>query len=209
VEIWAINPPGREVRLEEPPFARMEPLVNDLAKAIRPHLDVPFAFFGHSGGALVAFELARRLRRDEGLGPQHLFASASAAPHLRSRNGYAGRSDAELLAMLNELGTIPAGVAQEAELLELFMPALRADLDLIERYEYRAEEPLESPITALRGTADPVVSAAEVAAWEEHTNSVFTAVEMDGDHFFISAERCAVAGIVRRAVLAHSAQAFS
>jgi len=187
----------------------METVVRELAAAIRPHLDVPFAFFGHSGGALVAFELACLLRRNEGVEPRYLFASACAAPHVRSRNAFASLSDAGLVALMEELGTIPSPLARDRGLMELFIPALRADLRLIEAYAYRAEDPLQCAITAFRGTRDPVVGNAEVAAWEEHTRGAFRLVEMNGDHFFIGAERDAVIRIVRDALLSDYASVLA
>ncbi len=156
VEVCPVQLPGRETRFGEPPINRLGPLVGALAEALLPHLDRPFAFFGHSLGALIGFELARRLRRERGLEPVHLFASACAAPQrwgcVRPIHAL---PDAAFRKELRRLrGTAPA-VLDNEELMEILLPALRADFALCETYAYGEDDPLSCPVTAVGGLRDP------------------------------------------------------
>jgi surfactin synthase thioesterase subunit len=168
--------PGRESRLAEAPFERMTQLVDALAKAIEPYTSAPFTFFGHSMGAVVAFELARVLR-GRGLPlPRILIASAARAPQFR-RNHVPppADSDQELLASLN----IPA------ELAPAVLPALRADTTLYRHYVYGEEAPLDCPIRAYGGTDDPNIAPHHLAGWREQTTASFDVRLFPGGHFYL------------------------
>src|SRR5205823_631917 len=131
IEVCPVQLPGREGRFGEPAFTRMAPLVDALARALPPHLGRPFAFFGHSMGALVGFELARLLRREHGLEPAHLFVSGCAAPQLRDPGRPLHRlPDAEFRQELRRLGGTPPAVLENDELMGLVLPLLRADFAL-------------------------------------------------------------------------------
>jgi medium-chain acyl-[acyl-carrier-protein] hydrolase len=131
VEVSAIQLPGRETRLRESPHARMGPLVDDLSATLRPHLDRPFAIFGHSMGALVGFELARRLHAASAPEPALVVVAGQRAPHLPlGRELWHRLPTPRLLDALRELNGIPELVLDNAELRELVLPAIRADLEL-------------------------------------------------------------------------------
>jgi len=185
VELCPIQLPGRESRLSEPPFTRLLPLAQTLALAIRPHLDKPFAFFGHSMGATVAFELARRLREQDGPTPLCLIVSGSRAPHLPDLSSPIHHlPEEEFIAGLRRFNGTPDAVLRHAELLQLLLPLLRADLAVHETYEYVAGEPLECPVFALGGYEDELVDWKGLSAWQEQTRGPFALHMFPGDHFF-------------------------
>ena len=187
VEVCPVQLPGRENRVMERPFDRMEPLVRALAVALQGSADLPFAVFGHSNGALVGFELARLARREGTPGPVHLFASGRRAPDVPSRLADVHRlPDAEMIRELARLGGMPKQVTEHPELMELLLPLLRADLALIETYEFRDEPPLAIPISVYTSTGDPRVTLDEARAWERHTSAGFRIRIFPGDHFYLA-----------------------
>jgi len=128
IEAWAAHYPGRGSRYTEPAIKHLDILVENLIHAIQPHLDKPFAFFGHSMGGLVAFELIRQLRQKDLPQPNILFVSACGAPHLPDPHPpIHALTDANFLKGVEELNGIPSEVLNIPDLMELFLPALRAD----------------------------------------------------------------------------------
>jgi medium-chain acyl-[acyl-carrier-protein] hydrolase len=185
IDLWPVRLPGRQDRLREPPFTSMGPLVQALSYELAPAFVSPFVLMGHSMGALVAFELARELRRRGQRSPVALLLASCAAPDLSMGAPLLHKlPDERFVAELRRLGGIPEAVARSDELLELVLPALRADIALCETYEYAAEPPLEVPISTFVGSRDLRVSRAEMAAWRHHTDSDFVSRVLPGDHFF-------------------------
>lgn len=186
VEVLPLQLPGRGNRLNEPAFARCEPLVETLAAALSPHFDRPFAFFGHSMGAMIAFELARLLQLRGHPGPQHLFASGSPAPHLRSDESPTyNLPDAEFIEELRRLKGTPTQVLENPELMQLMMPLLRADFALTQTYVYREGPKLNCPFTVFGGREDEEVRGEKISAWCELTSGGCSLKVLDGGHFFI------------------------
>lgn len=193
VEVCPVQLPGRENRLAEPAFDRLVPLVEALAQAIDPWLDLPFALFGHSNGALIGFELSRLLRARGRPGPRHLFASGRRAPDLPAETEpIHALPEAEFLAELEKLGGIPATLLEHRELLELLVPTLRADVTMHETYVFGEEAPLAFPITAYGGETDPRVSRAQLEAWGRHTAGPFVMRIFPGGHFYLQEDRATV-----------------
>lgn len=190
IETNAIQLPGREGRIQTPPFTRMKPLIEALEEALLPNLDVPFAFFGHSMGAVVAFELARKLRAARGLHPKHLFVSARRAPHLpSSRDPVHNQPTQELVRTLRRMGGTPEQVFNEPELMALFLKIARADFELLETYTFTPGEPLECPISVFHGLQDQEVTEDEAKTWREHTSGAFSQRTLPGGHFFLNTAR--------------------
>lgn len=199
VEVCAVQLPGREGRIGEAPYTRLTLLTQALAQILRPYLDLPFAFFGHSLGALVGFELARRLRRRFGLSPVHLFVSGLQAPHLARLKPPV--HDLPHDAFLNELsyfnGT-PEIFFQEPDLLALYVPLLRADLAMVETYTYNEDVPLDCPISGLGGDADGLAAPERLAGWAQHTRQGFSLQVFPGDHFYLRACQPAVLAAISK-----------
>nr|QEO74445.1 thioesterase [uncultured bacterium] len=205
VEVVPVQLPGREWRLKERPLRRMEDVVAALSTEIEPLTDRPFALFGHSMGALIGFELTRALRRRGGAMPQHLFVSGHSAPQrgdLRRDRPYHAAPDDEFVAMLRAMNGTPPGVLDHPELLELILPALRADFELCERYVCEPDAPLDVPVTALAGIADPLVPPDAVEPWRQQTTAAFSLRVLPGGHFFLNESRDLVLRIVVNALFA-------
>ncbi|HEU4884060.1 MAG TPA: thioesterase domain-containing protein [Longimicrobium sp.] len=190
VEVLPVQLPGRENRIMEAPFDRVAPLVEALADAVEPFLDQPFAMFGHSNGALIGFELSRTLRARGRPGPVHFFASGRRAPDLPADRGPTHQlPEPEFLADLQELGGLPAELLAHEELLSLLVPTLRADVAIHETYQFTEQEPLDVPLTAYGGIADPKVQRHQVEAWARHTRGPFAVRMFPGGHFFLQDDR--------------------
>jgi medium-chain acyl-[acyl-carrier-protein] hydrolase len=203
IEMWPVQLPGRENRFGEKAFSRLDELVSALVQALLPYLDSPYAFWGHSMGALISFELTCALRR-KGLtpGPIRLAVSGHRAPHLPDpRPPIHGTSNEEFLDGLRRLNGTPEEVLQHKDLLPVLLPMLRADFELCETYEYRAEMPLDCPISAFGGLKDPDVTRESILAWGEQTRSTFQARFFRGDHFFLHDEREALMSILSQELL--------
>lgn len=199
VEVCPIELPGRGARLMETPFARLDPLVFSLAEAILPKLTKPFAFFGHSMGALVCFELARLLRRDYGLSPVHLFVSGHRAPQLPDPDlPIHALPEQAFLEELRRYNGTPEEVLDNAEFMQLFLPILRADFAAIENYVYVPAPALDCPIDAFGGLQDWKASCDELEPWKEQTNATFSLQMLPGDHFFLHSARSLLLELLSR-----------
>jgi medium-chain acyl-[acyl-carrier-protein] hydrolase len=190
IEFYAIELPSRGKRIKEPPITRIEPMVRAIAGALESLLDKPFCFFGHSMGALTSFELVRLLRREGRAQPSHLFVSGAVAPQIP--DPFPCRFDLpqpEFVDMLRRLNGTPLEVLENEELLQLMLPTLRADFELLQFYEYVDEPPLSCPITAFGGLQDKEVSRQDLDAWRVQTTATFILRNFPGDHFFLHSDR--------------------
>jgi medium-chain acyl-[acyl-carrier-protein] hydrolase len=160
--------------------------VNAIADRIAPEIDIPYALYGHSMGATIAFELARELNRRHWAPPQHLFVSGRRAPQSpRTEPKTFNLPDDEFIAELRRLNGTPSEVLENPELLELFMGLLRADFELVETYQYHPAEQLSCPITVYGGLHDKEVPAESCQAWKEQTSARCNVRMVSGDHFFV------------------------
>lgn len=190
IEICPVQLPGREDRLSEAPFTCIEPLVDELAQALAPYMDIPFAFYGHSLGALISFELARYLRRQHSPIPMHLFVSGCPAPQLPPVDSPISQlPEEEFVQALRRFNGTPDTVLRDADLMQVLLPLLRADFAVYETYSYVAEEPLACPISAYGGLQDFRATRDSIEAWRLQTSSTFIIRMYVGDHFFIHAKR--------------------
>lgn len=186
VEVCAVEIPGRGRQIKLPPFNRIEPLVEAIASNIHPYLDKPFAFFGHSMGGLVSFELARLLRKKYAITPAHLFISGRRAPQVpNSKPPIHNLPEPAFVEELRHLNGTPKAVLENAELMQLFLPILRADFAVLETYVYTPEPPLNCPITVFGGIQDSEVGCDELQVWQEQTTATFSLNMFLGDHFFL------------------------
>lgn len=181
--------PGRESRLTEPPVESMEALVAALADELESLAASPFAFFGHSMGAIIGYELARELRRRGRSLPVALIASAARAPQFRLHHEPPPEpSDAEFLEQIRRLEGMPSDVIANEELLRLALPALRADARLYSRWVCTSSDPLPFPMFAYGGDADPNITTAHLDAWREQTTGAFRRRLFPGGHFYIQTQ---------------------
>jgi medium-chain acyl-[acyl-carrier-protein] hydrolase len=193
IELYSVRLPGREASRKENLFTQLSPLLGVLAPIICSYLSLPFAFFGHSMGALISFELARQLRRQGMPEPVHMIVSGHRAPQLPDPHPPIHQlPDLEFLAKVRNLGGTPEEILQKPELMELLLPIIRADFAVCEGYAYMTEEPLDCSITAFGGTDDGRVSRGELSAWHIQTSKSFFLRMFPGDHFFIQSAQAHV-----------------
>lgn len=197
LEVCAVQAPGREARMREPAFTRMDPLVAELAKTIRPLLDRPFAFFGHSLGSFIALETARALRRAGAPLPLHFFFSGCPSPEtLRIEHPLHDLDDPGLIAGLRRYGGTPDEVLSNDELMTLLLPVVRADFSIYETYAAPADPPFDIPITALGGLTDDHATRDQIEGWRAHTTRAFLLRMFPGGHFFVHSARTPLLGTV-------------
>ncbi len=190
LQLCAVQLPGRENRLGEPPIDNARALVRELVPGLRPFLDRPFVVFGHSMGALLAFELACELRRAGLPQPAHLFLAAHKAPHLPFDQAPVHQlNPREFRAELRRLEGTPEAVLANEELMQIADPILRADFKLCETYVYEPVEPLDVPLSVFGGESDPKVSVAVLEPWRAHTRSSMSVRVLPGGHLFLQSAR--------------------
>lgn len=198
IDVLPLELPGRGARFGEPPASHMDTLLERLVDDLAPLADRPLALLGHSLGGRVAFELARRLPI------VHVFATACSAPSLPRAPVALGASDAQLLEVLRRLEGTPPEFFAVPELVELFLPVVRADFTLLDHYHQREAAAARSgvriaaPVTVIRGTEDSHVSEADADAWRAHTTGAFRAETVVAGHFFLATHGSDVARVVAR-----------
>ncbi len=202
IEVVAVQLPGRSTRMTEPAPTDMNQLVPQLASEMAALCDLPFAFFGHSLGGLLAFEVARYARMQQLRLPQHLFASGCNAPQARnpSENLHL-LSDDDLIAKLETFNGTPPGVLAHRELMQLVLPTIRADFSMVETWQYRPLPLLSLPITVLAGKLDDRSTTDQAEAWQRETQGPCRVIWFEGDHFFIHGENDAVLAQVQATLL--------
>ena len=191
IEVCLIQLPGREGRLREAPHSSIESLMPALIEDLMPLLDRPFAFYGHSLGATVAFECARRVRRNLRLEPVHMFVGASQAPQLPWTHSPMRSlpEDYFLSEMAKRYGALPAEVINDQEMRALVVPILRADITMIEKYVHSPESPLGSDITVFGGLQDHMVKRSDLESWRDQTSGRFRLQMFDGNHLFLKSHK--------------------
>jgi medium-chain acyl-[acyl-carrier-protein] hydrolase len=199
IDVCPVQLPGREARIADPPYTSMESLVNALSQALAPYLDLPYAVFGHSMGAAIAYEVAERLRSGPHGEPVRLLVSARHAPHLPGRSApIHDLPDAAFKARLQQLNGTPAEVLANPELMELLLPTLRADFELNDTYQAPRRTPLGCPVTAFGALNDAEIHLDDMAAWQQITHGDFRMQLFPGDHFYISKSPQGVMAAVKK-----------
>jgi len=190
IDVCPVELPGRGSRLREAPFTAIPPLVLALGKALIPFLEKPYAFFGHSMGALISFELARHFRKNQLPQPVHFFASGHTAPTWpNSHPPIHNLPEYQFIEELRKLNGTPDAVLNNDELMQLLLPVLRADFAMNETYLYSEDRPLDCPISAFGGKDDLDVNRKSLEAWGEQTTGEFSLKILSGDHFFIQSSQ--------------------
>lgn len=185
VEVLAVQYPARQTRRLEPGIDNIPDFADQIFAVLRGLNDKPLAFFGHSMGAVLAYEVALRMQRAGLPSPVRLFASGRRAPsRYRDERVHEG-TDAEIVAELRKLGGPNPAILADPEMLEIILPAVRSDYTAIERYRHEPGHKLDCPVTALVGDNDPRVTIDEARAWAEHTTGPFDLEIFPGDHFYL------------------------
>jgi medium-chain acyl-[acyl-carrier-protein] hydrolase len=185
IELCSIQLPGREERIREQPYTRLAPLVQALSEAMMPYLDRPFAFYGHSMGALIAFAVALRLRAVSNLQPVALHLAAFRAPQVPSPHSKIFHLPEEVLKAVLRADGIPAALLQHEEVMQALLPTLRADYEVCDTYEYQEEPPLDCPFYLYGGREDVRVREADMAEWPMHTTATSHFSLLPGSHLFL------------------------
>ncbi|WLW50147.1 thioesterase II family protein [Streptomyces sp. YU58] len=192
VELLAAQYPGRDDRIDEPVIDRMDRLADPLGEAVAEVADVPLVLFGHSMGASVAFEVARRLEGRSVSLVRHLFVSARPAPFSADPALRPVRDDDTLVRELARLGGTDTTLFDDPDVRAALLPAVRSDYRLIESYRYRPGPPLSCPVTAVVGSHDPEVPHGFAEAWNAATTGTFTMRVIPGGHFYLIERRPAL-----------------
>ncbi len=186
IRIHPVRLPGRESRIHERPLESVAELVETITSEIVSALEGPFALFGYSFGALLAFETTRELRR-RNIAPERLMVAALKAPQLAlRRKPIHTLPDREFAEEVRRFCGTPDAVLENTELMNIVLPAIKADFTAYETYRYSQEPPLDIPITAMGGITDPSVSPGELAAWGDQTSAGFATRLFPGGHFFLN-----------------------
>ncbi|WP_201769652.1 thioesterase II family protein [Amycolatopsis orientalis] len=194
IEVHSAQYPGRQDRLGEPVIDDLHVLADRLVDVVSA-LPKPFALFGHSMGAIVAFEVTRRLEA-RGLVPAALFVSARRGPDLYKEKSHHLADDTTFLAEVGRLGGTAAMVLDDPDIRALALPALRGDYKAVETYRYRPGPDVSCPVVALAGDADPVLDVQDLENWREHTTGSFETELFKGGHFYLDDNLDAVAARV-------------
>ncbi len=204
LEVLPVELPGHGMRLGEPPIPQLLPLVEAMLLGLAPWMDRPFALFGHSMGALLAFEATRLLRSRRAQLPFLLAASGYRAPHLPDPETPIGQLAADdMLARLARLGGMPPEVLRSQELLQLLVPVFRADFNVTDAWRSPAEPPLVVPMLILGGLHDPRAPRPALAAWAEHAAGPLAITLFPGDHFYHRSTPAPVLQRLREALTRH------
>jgi len=199
IEVIPALLPGRESRLREPAFTSIDAIVETLSREIVPFLDRPFAFFGHSMGAMISFNLARRLRAERSIEAEHLFLSGRRAPQLPERDPVIhDLPEPEFIAEVERLDGTPKEVLENRELMEILLPMLRADFAVCASFNYVPAPPLKTSITVLGGIRDESATREKIEGWCAETIGSCSVSMLDGDHFFINQQRDEILRIINR-----------
>jgi surfactin synthase thioesterase subunit len=206
VEVLAVQYPGRETRFHEPPARRVTELVEALGPAMLPLLDRPFAFFGYSLGTAISLQLAYWLRQAGAPAPRGVMMAAGVPLKLREPRSTYTLPDPDLIAELREYGATPPEVLAHKELMEMLLPTVRADFEMLETFTAPDEAPLSVPLAVWGGTEDQRPSPQELEAWRDYTSRDFSLQLIPGGHFFLFSAADALREAMERTLIRWSSK---
>ena len=190
IELVTLRLPGHGGRLKEPPYDQWAPLLEDTFVALQPYLREPHAFYGHSFGGRVAYEMARLAQAHYPALTRHLFISGCRSPDSQQPKPYLHTLPKDdFIQALIKLGMAPESLLHDKKLMRLFEPVMRSDIKLSELWSHGPDDSLDIPLTALYGSDDPLDTAASMMNWREFTRREFELIEVSGNHFFPRSQR--------------------
>jgi medium-chain acyl-[acyl-carrier-protein] hydrolase len=183
--------PGREGRFGEPALTTLDSALADLLRSVNPDMPGPYAVFGHSMGALLAFELAHRLRDNTGREPVHFFVSACRAPHFPPMAApCSDLPQKEFVEVINQrYGGIPDAILADDAMMSALLPAIRADFRILEHYRAADRPPLNCPISAFGGWNDTATPLSTIEAWRHYTTGSFNLTMFDDGQFYLQSKK--------------------
>ncbi|WGU96906.1 alpha/beta fold hydrolase [Paenibacillus dendritiformis] len=202
IELHPLEPAGRGKRLAEPHYGSLDDMIDDLCGCLEQQLDgSDFALFGHSMGALVAYELAHAIKRRSGREPIHLFVSGTYPPHAKKINTLHSLSDDRLREEITRLGGTEGELLEREDLLRLFLPVLRRDLELVETHRFE-EKPdrIHCNLSVLSGKEDRATACYDLSEWSSYGSRACRFYEFEGGHFFINEHVVQVVSLINEAL---------
>lgn len=187
IELCSIQLPGHSTRGAESPFRDMNALIEELGVIMQPYINKPFAFLGHSMGAMILFDYVQYLIKYNQPLPNHLFIAARKAPNKPSFHPHLHMlSDDEMIEFVRGLDVRPDVIMNDIGLLKKSIPTVKADFEMVEKWEYDVNTiTTQIPITVFGAYDDEYVTKEELELWREFTYASFMAHYFEGDHFFI------------------------
>lgn len=195
-DVLAVQYPGRQDRRTDPFVDNIDDLADQLHTALAPAMEGPVAFFGHSMGAVLAFEVARRFEERDGISPVTVFASGRRAPSQVRDESVHLRDDAGIVKEMRTLGGTDSRVLGDPELLDMVLPAIRNDYRAVERYRRGTEAKVGAPIVVMTADDDPRTTVDEARAWDDHTTGGSTLHTFDGGHFYLEQHAARVIAVI-------------
>ena len=204
-EVMPIQLPGREKRFVEEPYRdvaqAIEGVLPDVLKQIEGYPRV--AIFGHSMGAILAYELARRLVETAAVGVELLVVSGSPGPWHGREQRATGLDDEAFLARVREFAGYSHAALSNPDMRAMLLPVFRADVELHENYQPSSDQPLAVPILSVRGASDEIVSAKQIAQWQQATNESFSVVELSGGHMYLTETPAQLLDVIEKTLAVH------
>ncbi|MDN4524097.1 thioesterase II family protein [Fictibacillus fluitans] len=205
IELYAAQLPGRESRYKEPPISSMEDMIPKITEALLEYLDTPFALFGHSMGAVIAYEAACELKKKYGISPVHLFVSGRAAPQVNETGpDIYDLPQKTFIQRLTDLGGTPKEIIEDPIIFDFYEPMLRADFKLNATYQFTDREKLDCSISVLSGNKDKAVGTESLSSWREVTTGSATFEMFEGGHFFIRHQKRQIEKLMFRTLRDHN-----
>ncbi|MBD8496936.1 thioesterase II family protein [Paenibacillus arenosi] len=197
IELHPLEMAGRGRRIMDQPLDCMEDVIEDLWSSVQGELDESeFALFGHSMGAHVAYELALSIKHHTGREPVHLFVSGTYPPHMNTDKLHPASSDKQLIKEIKELGGLPEEALQCEELMQLFLPVIRKDLQVMNRYQPQVGSPINCDMSVLYAEDDVMTETCHIAEWSAYVSQRFKSYRFTGGHFFIMEHATDVTAII-------------
>jgi len=186
IELVAVQLPSRAERMMEDPFTDMKNLTDELYQQMRSELNVPFAFFGHSMGGSIAYDLGKKIEQFSAYAPEFIVISATRVPHIQNQNSRHLLDDTSFIELLRKNKASPQAVLDSQELMEMILPTIRADYKLVETYKTPRTSNLKSPVVIFNDEED--IKKEDALSWQDYIKSEVSYVEFSGGHFFIHSE---------------------